>query len=71
MAVCFPQPLERMEEIMKAHELTVTINAKLDVDSGTAETCLRLVEAYVNANNVYIVVDTEPSGEVHFRYEPN
>lgn len=71
MAIRLPKPLERMEEIMKANELTVTINAKLDVDSRTAETCLRLVEAYVNANNVHIDVDREPSGEVHFRYEPD
>ena len=55
---------------MKVHELTVTINAKLDVDRRTAETCLRLVEAYVNANHVLIVVDREPNGEVHYHYEP-
>lgn len=70
MAVCFPKPFERMEEDMKAHELTVTINAKLDVDIKTAETCLRLVEAYVNANPVVIVADREPNGEVHYHYEP-
>ena len=55
---------------MKVTELTVTINAKLDVDRRTAETCLRLVEAYVNANPVLIAVDREPNGEVHYRYEP-
>ena len=70
MAECFPQPLERMEEAMKAHGLTVTINANLDVDSKTAENCLLLVEKYVNANNVFISVDRDQNGEVHYHYEP-
>lgn len=50
--------------------LTVSINTKLDVDRKTAETCLRLVEAYVNANDVYIMVNTAPNGEVTYWYEP-
>jgi hypothetical protein len=49
-------------------ELTVTINAKLDVDRKTAETCLRLVEAFVNANGVEILAEREPGGEVHYAY---
>ena len=54
---------------MAKSELAVTINAKLDVDRKTAETCLRLVEAYVNANNVYIMCRTDPNGEVSYWYE--
>lgn len=54
---------------MAKSELTVTINAKLDVDRKTAETCLRLVEAYVNANNVFIMCNKSPNGEVSFWYE--
>lgn len=50
-------------------ELTVTINAKLDVDRKTAETCLRLVEAYTNANGVKIVCTHEENGEVSLRYD--
>lgn len=50
-------------------ELTVTINAKLDVDRKTAETCLRLVEAYVNANGVRLMCDHEENGEVSLRYD--
>ena len=53
----------------KNSELTVTINAKLDVDRKTAETCLRLVEAYVNANGVNIICTQQESGELSFAYE--
>lgn len=35
---------------MKAQELTVTVNAKLDVDRKTADVCLRLVEIYLNSH---------------------
>lgn len=52
----------------KASELTVTINAKLDVDRKTAETCLRLVEAYVNANCVDIICTVKENGEKSFKY---
>lgn len=50
-------------------ELKVTIKAKFDVDKKTAETCLRLVEMYVNANNVYIMCNKSPNGEVSYWYE--
>lgn len=54
---------------MAKTELTVTINAKFGVDRKTAETCLRLVEMYVNANDVYIMCDKSPDGEVSYWYE--
>lgn len=50
------------------NELTVTINAKLDVDRKTAETCLRLVEAYVNANGVDLICTRHENGELSFEY---
>ncbi len=53
---------------MAKSELTVTINAKLDVDRKTAETCLRLVEAYVNANPVTVECERLNTGELEFRY---
>ena len=53
---------------MAKSELTVTINAKLDVDHKTAETCLRLVEAFVNANHVELVCNRQENGEVAFEY---
>ena len=53
-------------------KLTVTINAKLDVDRKTAETCLRLVEAYVNANDVQIICNRKDNGEEEYSFEyPN
>ena len=52
----------------KLSELTVTINAKLDVDRKTAETCLRLVEAYVNANPVDLICHKQDNGELEFEY---
>ena len=54
---------------VKVSELTVTINAKLDVDRKTAETCLRLVEAYVNANGVRINCTHYENGEVSFVFD--
>ena len=53
---------------MAKSELTVTINARLDVDHKTAETCLRLVEAFVNANPVDIVCHRKETGEMEFEY---
>lgn len=56
---------------MAKSELTVTINAKLDVDRKTAETCLRLVEAYVNANPVELICHKQENGELYFEYMCN
>ena len=53
---------------MAKSELTVTINAKLDVDRKTAETCLRLVEAFVNANPVDLICHKQENGELEFQY---
>jgi len=53
----------------KAH-LTVTVNAKLDVDPKTAETCLRLVEAYINANPVDIICHRKEDGSLELEYKP-
>ena len=53
---------------MAKSELTVTINAKLDVDRKTAETCLRLVEAFVNANSVDLICHKQENGEREFKY---
>ena len=53
---------------MAKSELTVTINAKLDVDRKTAEICLRLVEAFVNENPVDLICHRHESGELEFEY---
>lgn len=50
-------------------QLTVTINARLDVDRNTAETCLRLVEAYVNGHHpVKIECQQQENGELKFQF---
>lgn len=36
---------------MKASELTIEVNAKLEVSKSTAEACLKLVEIYLNNNS--------------------
>ncbi len=53
---------------MAKSELTVAINAKLDVDRKTAETCLLLVETFVNANGVDVVCHRKDNGELNFEY---
>ena len=53
---------------MDISKLTVTINAKLDVDRKTAETCLRLVEAFVNANPVDLICHRRENGELSYEY---
>lgn len=53
---------------MAASEIEVKIKAKFDVDKQTAETCLKLVEMYVNANNVTLVHGKRENGETYFEY---
>lgn len=53
---------------MAKTQLTVTINAMLDVDRKTAETCLRLVEAFVNANPVDLICTKQEDGKLGFEY---
>jgi hypothetical protein len=53
----------------KAAEIVVDVKAKLDVDRKTAETCLRLIEFYVNANGVNIIVHKNDDGELSFEFE--
>ena len=36
---------------MKASELKIEVNAKLEVSKSTAEACLKLVEIYLNNNS--------------------
>lgn len=50
--------------------VVVEVKAKMTVDRGTAEACLKMVELYVNSNSVNLVCDKSENGEVQFRYEP-
>lgn len=52
----------------KPTELTVTINANLGVDRKTAETCLKIVELYINQNGLDVIGRTEPDGTVSFSF---
>lgn len=53
----------------KATEITVDVKAKLSVDRKTAETCLRLLEIYVNENDVEIFGNRKEDGTVEFEFE--
>lgn len=48
----------------------VSVNLSMNIDKGTAEGCLKIVEMYVNANNTRVVADREPNGDVRYHYEP-
>ena len=53
---------------MARPELTVMVNMAFDVDKNTAETCLRLVEAYVNRYGVDILCTVQEDGKRSFAY---
>ena len=49
-------------------DITVDVKAKLSVDRGTAEACLKMVELYINANrDKYIVCNKLETGEEEFK----
>lgn len=54
---------------MKVEELTVNVKTDLTVDKKTADVCLKLVELYVNHNNVNILADRKEDGSLEFRFE--
>lgn len=55
----------------KATELTVDIKARFDVDRRTAETCLRLVELYINANDLQIMHTVCEDGQFALKFVRN
>lgn len=54
----------------KLSDVTVELNARLGVDRRTAETCLRLVETFCNANGVRIIAHRMENGEHEYSFEP-
>lgn len=54
----------------KLSDVTVEMNARLGVDRRTAETCLRLVETFCNANGVQIIAHRMENGEHEYSFEP-
>lgn len=48
---------------MTATTIDIKVDCKIDVDRRTAETCLKLVEAYLNSNrNIHIYIGTRKDG---------
>ena len=54
---------------MKANEITIDVKANLEIDRSTAEACLKLVELYVNKNDLFILVDKLEDGTMVFRFD--
>lgn len=50
--------------------ITVMVNMRLDADKNTADTCLRVVEAYINAHGLKVVQNRLDNGEMELKYEP-
>lgn len=53
----------------KTGEITVEVKAELKVDRKTAETCLKLVELYVNQNKTDIIGTRHEDGTLSFEYK--
>ena len=48
--------------------VTINVNVGMTIDKRTAETCLHLVQMYVNSHDdVTIVADREANGDVIYR----
>lgn len=54
---------------MTKPDITIEVNAKLNVNRKTAETCLRLVESFCNENGVNLIGHRDKTGEVSFEFE--
>jgi hypothetical protein len=54
---------------MANSDFTVEVKARLGVDRRTAETCLRLVETFCNANSMHLLANRIPNGELEFSFE--
>lgn len=49
--------------------MNIQVKTGLYVDDKTAETCLRLIECYINRTGATIAMDESPNGEMELRYE--
>lgn len=50
--------------------VNVEVNLSMNIDKSTAEGCLKIVEMYVNANNMCVIADKCSDGELRYHYEP-
>lgn len=55
---------------MAKNEITIKVNAKLNVDPDTAETCLRLAAIYANEMGLTIDKARATNGEWHYFFNP-
>lgn len=53
----------------KLNDVTVSINCNISVSRETAETCLKLVQSYVNETGVNVLCEKLQSGELRFNFE--
>ena len=54
----------------KFDDITVKVNAALNVDQRTADVCLKMVEIYINSAPVKLIGERKKNGETELRYEP-
>lgn len=53
----------------KVEEITVEVKANMTVDETTAEACLKLVELYINQNDVDLIGNTKIDGTIELNFE--
>lgn len=53
---------------MKIDDITVKVKAKLDVDEGTANACLKLVEIFCNENNLIVARRDHSDGTHEYEF---
>ena len=60
--------MKRIKKITVKTKRTATTDVKLNIDRETAETCLRLVEVFVNENPVSVEFYRQENGKLKFVY---
>ena len=63
-----PQAIYGDVKPMKLMDFEVACNLKFDVDKGTAEVCLKLVETYINANNLDVLCHDSKDGTTTLKF---
>lgn len=53
----------------KVEEVTVEVKANMTVDEMTAESCLKLVELYINQNDVDLIGNAKVDGTIELYFQ--
>lgn len=53
----------------KVEDITVEVKANMTVDKTTAEACLKLVELYIDQNDVDIIGNTKKDGTIELNFQ--